>query len=64
MAAIEENGTPKGLNLLTCYFKADEERLTKDAIMLCEMKGDEIQTVSLRVAADPMTRYGRLKWNR
>jgi hypothetical protein len=52
-------------NLLSCYFKAKEESgLDKDAIMLCEMVGDEIQSISLRVAADPMIRHGRLNWAR
>jgi hypothetical protein len=59
MAAEEENGTQHITQLLSCYLKAAEDGLNKDAIMLCEVIGEEIQSVSLRVAADAMTRWLR-----
>ena len=65
MSAERNNECPKRVNLLSCYFKArDEGGPERDVIMLCEMVGDEIQSISLRSAADPMTRYGRLNWAR
>ncbi len=65
MRAERENEDSTGLHLLSCYFKAkDEGGPEKDVIMLCEMVGNEIQSISLRSAADAMTRYGRLNWAR
>jgi len=62
MAAEHENGTGEGLRLLSCYFKATEEDgIHSDSLMLCEVIGEEIQSVSLRVAANAMTRANRLK---
>ncbi len=57
MAANERGRTPHTSRLLPCYLKASDDGLLSDAVMLCEMIGDEIQSVSLRVAADPMTRW-------
>jgi hypothetical protein len=37
--------------------KAAGDGLVRDAVMLCEMVGDEIQSISLRVAADPLSRW-------
>ncbi len=65
MPAERANEDSRGLHLLSCYFKAkDEDGPEKDVIMLCEMVGNEIQSISLRSAADAMTRYGRLNWAR
>ncbi len=50
------------MRLLSCYFKATEEDgIHSDSLMLCEVIGEEIQSVSLRVAANAMTRANRLK---
>ncbi len=65
MPAERENEDSTGTHLLSCYFKAKEEGGPEnDVIMLCEMVGYEIQSISLRPAADAMTRYGRLNWAR
>ena len=63
MAAEHENGTTgEGLRLLSCYFRATEEDgIHSDSLMLCEVIGEEIQSVSLRVAANAMTRANRIK---
>ncbi len=59
MRAERESEDSAGLHLLSCYFKAkDEGGPEMDVIMLCEMAGNEIQSISLRSAADAMTRYG------
>ena len=55
MAAKRENGTDRATRLFSTYLKA-EDGLNTDSVMLCEVIGDEIQSVSLRVAADPMKR--------
>lgn len=65
MSEEHEEKSPAVVNLLSCYFKAKgDAEIHKDAIMLCEMRGDEIQSISLRVAADPMTRGGGPDWAR
>ena len=65
MPEEQEQRSPESVNLLSCYFKAREDSgPDKDVIMLCEMLGNEIQSVSIRVAAEPMTRYARLNWAR
>lgn len=53
----EEAGkiTPQATRLFSTYLKANEE-LHTDAVMLWEVIGDEIQSVSLRVAAESMKR--------
>ena len=56
MAAENQNTTPNATRLFSCYLKASGSELTTNAIMLCELVGDEIQSVSLRVAADAMSR--------
>lgn len=59
MPAEQENSTPQRTRLLTCYLAPADDGLNIDSVMLCEVIGDEIQSVSLRVAADPMTRWLR-----
>lgn len=60
MAAEHENEAPQGTRLISCYLLADEgDGLSKDSVMLCEVIGEEIQSVCLRVAADAMTRWIR-----
>ena len=54
MADEHTSGTPNATRLFSCYFAAPEGGLSNAAIMLCEVIGDEIQSVSLRVAADAM----------
>ena len=54
------NDTPQASRILPCYLKAAEDGLISNAVMLCEVVGDEIQSISLRVAADAMTRWSDL----
>ncbi len=56
MAAEYENGRQRATRLISSYLKAADDGLNVDSVMLCEVIGDEIQTVALRVAADPMKR--------
>ena len=56
MAAEQGSGKAQGSRLLSCYLKAADDGLNSDSVMLCEVIGDEIQSVSLRVAAKAMTR--------
>ncbi len=65
MSAELEKESATSVDLLSCYFKAkDEGGPDKDSIMLCEIVGNEIQSISLRSAADPMMRYSRRNWAR
>ncbi len=57
MAMNERNEVPHPSRLLPCFFNAAEDGLAHDAVMLCELVGDEIQSISLRVAADALTRW-------
>ncbi len=56
MAAERENRTTRATRLFSTYLRAANDGLDCDAVMLCEVIGDEIQSVSLRVAADSMKR--------
>lgn len=56
MAAEQENGEVRATRLFSTYLKAADDGLNVDSVMLCEVIGEEIQTVALRVAADPMKR--------
>jgi len=56
MAAERENRTTQATRLFSTYLRAANDGLDCDAVMLCEVIGDEIQSVSLRVAADSMKR--------
>ncbi len=56
MTDEKRDDAARGSRLLTCFLRSAED-LDNDAVMLCEVVGDEIQSVSLRVAADPMTRW-------
>jgi len=56
MAAERENRTTRATRLFSTYLRASNDGLDCDAVMLCEVIGDEIQSVSLRVAADSMKR--------
>lgn len=53
----QEHGFPQGTRLLPCYLRASDDGLVHDAVMLCEVIGEEIQSISLRVAADAVTRW-------
>ena len=55
MTADQDNGAPRGTRLFSAYLKAADD-LHTDAVMLCEVIGDEIQSISLRVAAESMKR--------
>lgn len=56
MAVERESGAERATRLISSYFKAADDGLNCDSVMLCEVIGEEIQSVSLRVAADPMKR--------
>ena len=56
MTPEPENGMQRATRLISSYLKAADDGLNVDSVMLCEVIGDEIQSVSLRVAADPMKR--------
>lgn len=43
--------------LLPCFVEAGADGLMSDSVMLCEVVGDEIQSISLRIAADAMRRW-------
>ncbi len=43
--------------LLPCFVEAGTDGLVSDSVMLCEVVGDEIQSISLRIAADAMRRW-------
>lgn len=59
MATDDKDEMQRATRLVSSYLKAaEEDGLDVDAVMLCEMIGDEIQTISLRVAADSMRRMG------
>ena len=56
MASENEQGTtPQPSRLLSCFLSATEHGPESNAIMLCEVIGDEIQSISLRVAANMMS---------
>ena len=59
MPADQENNNPQRTRLLTCHLAPADDGLNIDSVMLCEVIGEEIQSVSLLVAADPMTRRPR-----
>ena len=59
MDTEQQNSIPQRTRLLTCYLTPADDGLNIDSVMLCEVIGEEIQSVSLRVAADPMTRWVR-----
>lgn len=55
MAAHSEQGPmPQPTRLFSCFLAATAEGPDTNAIMLCEVIGHEIQSISLRVAADIM----------
>ncbi len=56
MAKEPKKTTERATRLFSSYLKAADDGLNVDAVMLCEVIGDEIQSISLRVAADPMKR--------
>ena len=57
MALNKQSGFPQPSRLLPCFLNAAEDGLAHDAVMLCEVIGDEIQSISLRVAADSLRRW-------
>ena len=50
----EQAPTPQPSRLLSCFLSATKHGPESNAIMLCEVIGNEIQSISLRVAADMM----------
>lgn len=60
MATPDHNvSSPQATRLLSFYLPAKEIGLHRDSIMLCEVIGNEIQSISLRVAADAMTEWNK-----
>ena len=58
MAAENEAGTPsQPTRLLSFFLSSIENGPDNNAIMLCEVIGNEIQSISLRVAADMMSSF-------
>ena len=55
MAEEPGNETPRATRLFSTFLQAKDE-LETDAVMLWEVIGNEIQTISLRVAAESMKR--------
>lgn len=45
--------------LLFWYMTAGDDGLNKDSVMLGSMVGDELQSISLQVAADSMVRWNK-----
>ena len=43
--------------LLPFFLQAADDGLLSNAVMLCEVIGEEIQSISLRVAADAVARW-------
>lgn len=62
--AIEQVSEPGVPRLLPCFVEAGTDGLVSDAVMLCEVVGDEIQSISLRIAADAMRRWFETQTNR
>ncbi len=56
MAEHKKKPAERATRLFSSYLKAADDGLNVDSVMLCEVIGDEIQSVSLRVASDPMKR--------
>lgn len=57
MGDTKGNGAPQSSRLLPCFLNAADDGLIHNAVMLCEMIGEEIQSISLRVAADTVARW-------
>lgn len=57
MADDNPNGAPQPSRLLPYFLQASDDGLLSNAVMLCEVIGEEIQSVSLRVAADAIARW-------
>ena len=57
MAGDAQHGKSQPSRLLPYFLQPAEDGLVHSAIMLCEVIGDEIQSVSLRVAADAIARW-------
>ena len=51
----EQRTTPQPSRLLSCFLSATDHGPESNAIMLCEVIGNEIQSISLRVAANMMS---------
>ena len=57
MPEEEQNEVRKPSRLLPCFLNAADDGLMSNAIMLCEVIGEEIQSISHRVAADAIARW-------
>ncbi len=56
-AENDQPSIPQASRLLSCFLSAAVDGPENNAIMLCEVIGNEIQSISLRVAADMMLPY-------
>ena len=57
MTGSDANDARQPSRLLPYFLQAAEDGLLSNAVMLCEVIGDEIQSISLRVAADAVARW-------
>lgn len=57
MVRNNNDEAPQPSRLLPFFLQAADDGLLNNAVMLCEMIGEEIQSISLRVAADSIARW-------
>ena len=57
MIRDDANSASQPSRLLPYFLQASDDGLLSNAVMLCEMIGEDIQSISLRVAADAIARW-------
>ena len=57
MTVSDAHDAQQPSRLLPYFLQASEDGLLSNAVMLCEVIGEEIQSISLRVAADAIARW-------
>ena len=57
MVGNDGNDRREPSRLLPYFLQAADDGLLSNAVMLCEVIGEEIQSISLRVAADAIARW-------
>lgn len=57
MVRNDPNNAEQPSRLLPYFLQAADDGLLSNAVMLCEVIGEEIQSISLRVAADAIARW-------
>ena len=60
MVGSDANNARQPSRLLPYFLQAADDGLLSNAVMLCEVIGEEIQSISLRVAADAIARLTEL----